>query len=92
MGARRSLGLLLVLAILSAGAASAPTRCPDGCADEREAACVDCPLCSPARAPMLVGDPDRICLQVPVSLREAVLTHRLSRPEDRDVFHVPRPA
>jgi hypothetical protein len=85
------LGLLLVLAILSAGAASTPTRCPDGCADEQESACVDCPLCSPGRAPMLVGEPDRPSIVAPVSIGETVLTLRASRPEDRDVFHVPRP-
>jgi hypothetical protein len=83
--------LLLAVAILLVGGVQAgPVRCSDGCADEEGTSCVDCPLCSPARAPVLLGQAEGSLAVEAVAACEAPVVSRCSRTEDRAVFHVPR--
>jgi hypothetical protein len=89
--------MLLILGILGAGLGAvpiAPAGCLDGC-DETEtetgdADCADCPLCSPGRAPVLLGKPEGAVSAGTVTAFEPPLVRHPSRTEDRDVFHVPR--
>jgi len=84
---------LLALAVsfaLAAGALSdfLPTTCLADCADEADR-CGDCHCCAPARAPVLLEQPDSEFVQT-ISTHETLDPVRPSRSEERDVFHVPR--
>ena len=95
---RRSTAIgVLGLLLLSAGAvlAYAPEVCTDGCDDEEQgsacdATCADCPCCAQARPPVVVADADGR-LAEHASILQALEILQTSRPESRDVFHVPRP-
>ena len=81
---------LAVLLVIMAGALSESrtTVCVDGCADHG-VSCGDCACCAPARAPVLLAQPDGEFTQSS-STHETLDPVRPSRPEERDVFHVPR--
>lgn len=83
-----TIGIALVL--LASGVSVAPTGCFDCCDDDDGSACADCPLCSPGRAPMLLGQAGDSVAPVPGRLRNAPRTRQPVRVEERGVFHVPR--
>jgi hypothetical protein len=89
-GLRVFAGLLVAIAILTNAVEATPAGCPDACSDEEQSACFDCPLCSPGRAPSLLGTPDVASFDGPVSDHELLPTVRPTRTEERDIFHVPR--
>ena len=83
---------LVALVILTSGVpVTAATSCPDGCEDEQGGNCANCPVCSPGRAPGLMGQVASPILAEPASAFEILPIVRPSRTEDRGVFHVPRP-
>ena len=83
------LGFAVIFA-LAAGALSdfLPTTCLDDCAGQADR-CGDCACCAPARAPVVLAQPDGAFLQTS-STHETLDPVRPSRFEERDVFHVPR--
>jgi len=82
--------LLVALTIWTGSAQATPAPCLDDCADDVATGCLDCPLCSPSRAPSLVGHAEVAAFDGPMSVYELVPTVRPTRTEDRGVFHVPR--
>ena len=82
--------LLVALTVWTVSAQAMPAECLDDCEDEASEGCLDCPLCSPSRAPSLVGHAEVAAFDGPVSVCELVPIVRPSRTEDRGVFHVPR--
>ena len=83
-----TIGIALVL--LASGVPAAPTACFECCDDDDGRACADCPLCSPGRAPMLLGQAGAAVAPVPGPSRDAPRTRQPVRIEERGVFHVPR--
>jgi hypothetical protein len=83
------LGLALIF-VLMAGVLSEflPSACVDDCAGQADS-CGDCACCAPARAPVLLAQPDGEFSE-PVTTHETFDPVRPSRPEEHDVFHVPR--
>ena len=81
---------LAVIFVLAAGALSEflPTACVGDCADEADL-CGDCACCAPARAPVVLAQPDSAFVRTS-STHETLDPVRPSRAEERDVFHVPR--
>ena len=93
---RRGLAaLVLVLLFLGTGIGlpeSSPGGCADGCEDDggEGGGCADCPLCSPARAAVLVPPDDSPVAEL-VDSYPVFSVECASRTEDRGVFHVPKP-
>ena len=90
---RKAVAALLVTLVMLTCAAPlvAATECLDGCADEQGGNCANCPVCSPGRAIVLLGQVAGPILAEPASAYETLLIVRPTRTEDRGVFHVPRP-
>ena len=83
------LGLAVLLMVIAGVLAEfGPIVCVDGCADHG-VSCGDCACCAPARAPVLLAQPDGEFVQTS-STHETLDLVRPSRSEERDVFHVPR--
>ena len=82
--------LLVALTMWTGSVQATPAPCLDDCADDAPGGCADCPFCSPSRAPSLVGHAEVAAFDGTVTVYEPVPTVRLSRTEDRGVFHVPR--
>ena len=83
------LGLAVLLMIMAGALAEfGPIVCVDGCADHG-VSCGDCACCAPARAPVVLAQPDGEFVQTS-STHETQDPVRPSRSEERDVFHVPR--
>jgi hypothetical protein len=78
-----------VALMLATSVPPTPAGCLDDCEEERSA-CADCPLCSPGRAPVLLGHPAPSLRGGPVDVQQILPTVHPSRIEDHDVFHVPR--
>ena len=92
-GSRKAIAAFLVFLVMLTSVAPviAATPCLDGCEDEQGASCANCPVCSPGRAIVLLGQVADPILAEPASAYETLLIVRPSRTEDRGVFHVPRP-
>jgi len=80
----------LALVLFVGGAPDLLSVCLDGCEEGSGAACADCPLCSPGRAPVVLGPSGNASQPGPVSPHDAAPSIEPSRIEERDVFHVPR--
>lgn len=80
----------IALVFLASGVPSAPAVCFDCCDDDGSSACADCPLCSPGRAPMLLGQAGDCMAPLPGRWRHAPRSCQPVRVEERGVFHVPR--
>lgn len=83
--------LVFLVTLTSVAPVIAATPCVDGCEDEQGGNCANCPVCSPGRAIVLLGQVASPILAEPASAYETIHIVRPSRTEDRDVFHVPRP-
>jgi hypothetical protein len=82
--------ICLVLVLLTGEVLASPSVCLDGCDEGSGAACADCPVCSPGRAPVVLGPSGNASQPGPVSPHDTAPSIEPSRIEERDVFHVPR--
>lgn len=89
MRATSALVLLAILIGMSFFPAATPTACSDGCGEEQDTKCVDCPFCAPLAAPMIlpVRHSPTVESASPLAARAVCQPSRI---EDQDVFHVPR--